>query len=89
MPNSGFWGYLILGGPKLNLYLWAPLLTFIFTSIMSMGGVGAAFILVPFFYWLGMPISQAGALGLLLVMFNTGTAALNYRNYSVIPLIST
>ena len=63
----------------MNLLVWAPLLTFGLTSVMSIGGVGAAFILVPIFYWLGMPVPEAGALGLLLVMFNTGAAALNFH----------
>lgn len=63
----------------MNLLVLAPLLTFALTSVMSIAGVGAAFILVPIFYWLGMPVPEAGALGLLLVMFNTGAAALNFH----------
>ena len=63
----------------MDLLIWAPLLTFGLTSLMSIGGVGAAFILVPIFYWMGMPVPEAGALGLLLAMFNTGTAALNFH----------
>ena len=43
-----------------------------------MGGVGAAFILVPFFYWLGMPFPQAAATGLMLGFFSTGMAAYQF-----------
>lgn len=77
----------------MELYIWGFLSTLVFKSFMSMGGVGAAFILVPIFYWLGMPFPQAAATGLMLGVLNTGVASINYArdrliNFKVaIPLI--
>lgn len=77
----------------LNLYVWGLISTIVLKSFMSMAGVGAAFILVPIFYWLGMPFPQAAAAGLLLGVLSTGVASINYArdkliNFKVaIPLI--
>ncbi|WP_161486065.1 sulfite exporter TauE/SafE family protein [Desulfotomaculum copahuensis] len=77
----------------MELYIWGFISTLVFKSFMSMGGVGAAFILVPIFYWLGMPFPQAAATGLMLGVLNTGVASINYGrdkliNFKVaIPLI--
>jgi uncharacterized membrane protein YfcA len=60
------------------LYVLGFLSTLVFKSFMTVGGVGAAFILVPIFYWLGMPFPQAAATGLLLGVLNTGVASYNY-----------
>ena len=62
----------------LELYIWGFLSTLVFKSFMSMGGVGAAFILVPIFYWLGMPFPQAAATGLMLGVLNTGIASYHF-----------
>ena len=76
-----------------NLMLWGFISTLVFKSFMSMGGVGAAFILVPIFYWLGMPFPQAAAIGLMLGVLSTGVASINYArdkliNYRIsLPLI--
>jgi uncharacterized membrane protein YfcA len=77
----------------MNLYIWGFASTIVFKSFMSMGGVGAAFILVPIFYWLGVPFPQAAATGLMLGVLSTGVASVNYArdkliNFKVaIPLI--
>ncbi len=60
------------------LYVLGFLSTLVFKSFMTMGGVGAAFVLVPIFYWLGMPFPQAAATGLMLGVLNTGVASYNY-----------
>ncbi|WP_448060880.1 sulfite exporter TauE/SafE family protein [Cellulomonas hominis] len=44
----------------------AAVIVFVFTTILSMAGLGAAFILVPAFYWLGVPLKEAMAIALLL-----------------------
>jgi uncharacterized membrane protein YfcA len=61
-----------------ELYILGFLSTLVFKSFMSMGGVGAAFILVPIFYWLGMPFPQAAATGLMLGVLNTGIASYHF-----------
>ncbi|MGC8491525.1 MAG: sulfite exporter TauE/SafE family protein [Syntrophobacteraceae bacterium] len=62
----------------MGLYVWGFLSTLVFKSFMTMGGVGAAFVLVPIFYWLGMPFPEAAATGLMLGVLNTGVASYNY-----------
>jgi hypothetical protein len=42
------------------------LLVFGFTAVLTIAGVGAAFALIPFLYWLGFPLPQAMATCLLL-----------------------
>lgn len=37
-----------------------------FSAVLSMAGLGAAFLFVPVFYWLGVPLEGAVPLGLLL-----------------------
>ena len=79
----------------MELYIWGFIATLVFKSFMSMGGVGAAFILVPIFYWLGMPFPQAAAIGLMLGVLSTSVAAFNFSkdkliNFKVaIPIIIT
>lgn len=62
------------------LYLLAPLATLVFTSITSMGGIGGAFILVPIFYWLGLPMYEAETLGLLMAFFTMASACIGYHS---------
>jgi len=50
----------------MTTYILAGVVTFIFTSILTIAGVGAAFILIPIFYWLGIPLREAMAVALLL-----------------------
>jgi uncharacterized membrane protein YfcA len=38
----------------------------IFSALLSMAGLGAAFLFVPFFYWMGVPLREAMATALLL-----------------------
>jgi uncharacterized protein len=44
----------------------ATIIVFVFTTILTMAGLGAAFILIPAFYWLGVPLKDAMATALLL-----------------------
>jgi uncharacterized membrane protein YfcA len=62
------------------IYLLAPLATILFTSLATTGGVGGAFILVPVFCWLGLPMYEAETLGLLMAFFSTTTACINYHH---------
>jgi uncharacterized membrane protein YfcA len=48
------------------LYLLGSVLVFVFSALMSMGGLGTAFLFVPFFFWMGVPLRAAMATALLL-----------------------
>lgn len=58
--------------------LLASLLVFVFTAVLTVAGVGAAFIVVPTFYWLGVPLAEAMAVGLLLNVASLGLASVTY-----------
>ncbi len=44
----------------------AALIVFLFTTVLTIAGVGAAFIIIPAFFWLGIPLREAMATALLL-----------------------
>jgi uncharacterized protein len=46
--------------------LLAGLVVVLFSALLSMAGLGAAFLFVPFFYWMGVPLREAMATALLL-----------------------
>jgi len=48
------------------LLIVAPLVVLVFSALLSMAGLGAAFLFVPFFYWMGVPLREAMATALLL-----------------------
>jgi uncharacterized membrane protein YfcA len=62
-----------------SLYLEAPFATLLVTSVVTTGGVGGAFILVPVLSWLGLPMYEAETLGLLMALFSSGSAAIGYH----------
>ncbi len=62
------------------LDLGAPLATFLLTAVTTTGGVGGAFLMVPVFSWLGVPIYEAETLGLLIGLFSSSTACLGYHS---------
>ena len=43
------------------IYLAIAVLVFALSGLLSMAGLGAAFIFVPLFYWLGVPLLVAAA----------------------------
>ena len=51
---------------SIELMIVAGLLVFLFTTVLTMAGLGAAFIIIPVFYWLGVPLKEAMAIALLL-----------------------
>ncbi len=51
---------------------------FIFSGLLAMAGVGAAFIFVPLFYYLGIPLSEAAPTALLLNVVSLVFATFNY-----------
>ena len=46
--------------------LLASAVVIVFSALLSMAGLGAAFLFVPFFYWMGVPLREAMATALLL-----------------------
>jgi uncharacterized membrane protein YfcA len=56
----------------------AATLVFLFTTVLTIAGVGAAFIIIPTFYWLGIPLKEAMAVALLLNTFSMIFASANY-----------
>jgi hypothetical protein len=48
------------------LLLAASAVVVVFSALLSMAGLGAAFLFVPFFYWMGVPLREAMATALLL-----------------------
>ena len=48
----------------------ASILVLLFTTVLTIAGVGAAFIIIPTFYWLGIPLKEAMAVALLLNTFS-------------------
>jgi uncharacterized membrane protein YfcA len=47
------------------IYLAIAVLVFALSGLLSMAGLGAAFIFVPLFYWLGVPLPVASSTALL------------------------
>ncbi|HRQ37019.1 MAG TPA: sulfite exporter TauE/SafE family protein [Chloroflexota bacterium] len=59
-------------------YLISALAVFIFSGLMAMAGLGAAFLFVPLFYYMGVPLAQATAVALLLNVVSLLFASVNY-----------
>ncbi len=60
------------------------LLTFLFTAVMAVAGVGAAFIIIPLIFYFGYDFLTATTFGLLLNTFSTGTSSVRHvRNNAV------
>jgi uncharacterized membrane protein YfcA len=62
----------------------AAALVFVFTAVLTIAGVGSAFIVIPTFYWLGVPLTEAMAVGLLLNAISMTFASANYIRYKLV-----
>lgn len=62
----------------------AAVLVFVFTTVLTIAGVGSAFIVIPTFYWLGVPLTEAMAIGLLLNAISMTFASVNYIRYKLV-----
>lgn len=62
----------------------AAALVFVFTAVLTIAGVGAAFVVIPTFYWLGIPLTEAMAIGLLLNAISMTFASANYIRYKLV-----
>ncbi len=63
---------------SLTIYLVSAALVFIFSGLLAMAGLGAAFLFVPLFYYLGVPLAEATPTALLLNVVSLLFAAINY-----------
>jgi len=68
--------------PVINIA--ASALVFVFTTVLTIAGVGSAFIVIPTFYWLGVPLTEAMAIGLLLNAISMTFASANYIRYNLV-----
>ncbi len=62
----------------------AASLVFVFTTVLTIAGVGAAFIIIPTFYWLGIPLTGAMAVALLLNAISMSFASVNYIRFRLV-----
>jgi len=60
------------------LYLVGGAVVLVFSAVMAMAGLGAAFLFVPLFYYLGVPLAEASAAALLLNAVSLSFATLAY-----------
>ena len=60
------------------IYLAIAVLVFALSGLLSMAGLGAAFIFVPLFYWLGVPLPVASSTALLLNAVSLSLASVTY-----------
>jgi uncharacterized membrane protein YfcA len=70
----------------LVLYLVSALLVFVFSGLLAMAGLGAAFLFVPLFYYLGVPLDEAVPTALLLNVVSLLFATVNYWRGRLINL---
>jgi uncharacterized protein len=61
-----------------SVYLISAVLVFVFSGLLAMAGIGAAFLFVPLFYYLGVPLAEATPTALLLNVVSLLFAAINY-----------
>ncbi|MHC1783801.1 MAG: sulfite exporter TauE/SafE family protein [Anaerolineaceae bacterium] len=63
---------------SITIYVVSAFLVFIFSGVMAMAGLGAAFLFVPLFYYLGVPLAEATPTALLLNVVSLMFATINY-----------
>lgn len=61
-----------------TVYVVSAALVLILSGVMAMAGIGAAFLFVPLFFYLGVPLAQATSTALLLNVVSLMFAAINY-----------
>jgi uncharacterized membrane protein YfcA len=63
---------------SITIYAASAVLVFIFSGLLAMAGLGAAFLFVPLFYYLGVPLAEATPTALLLNVVSLLFATINY-----------
>ncbi|MEU9244395.1 sulfite exporter TauE/SafE family protein [Streptomyces sp. NPDC048385] len=68
------------------LYLAIAVLVFVLSGVLAMAGLGAAFLFVPLFYWLGVPLPVAASTALLLNAVSLSFASVTYWRAGLVDL---
>lgn len=68
----------------MTLYIVSAIAVLIFSGLLAMAGLGAAFLFVPLFYYLGVSLAEATPAALLLNVVNLIIAVVNYRRGKLI-----
>jgi uncharacterized protein len=63
---------------SITIYVVSAVLVFFFSGLLAMAGLGAAFLFVPLFYYLGVPLAEATPTALLLNVVSLLFATINY-----------
>jgi uncharacterized protein len=63
---------------SITIYIISAALVFVFSGLLAMAGLGAAFLFVPLFYYLGVPLAEATPTALLLNVVSLVFATINY-----------
>ena len=66
------------------LYVVGGLAVFVGSGVMAMAGLGAAFLFVPLFFYLGVPLGQATSAALLLNAVSLSAATIAYARAGLI-----
>jgi len=68
----------MVSGMSTTFYLFTAPVVLLFSGLLTMAGLGAAFLFVPLFYYLGMPLAEAAPAALLLNAISLSVATANY-----------
>lgn len=68
----------------MTIYVISGIVVLICSAILSMAGLGAAFIFVPLFYWLGVPLREAMPTALLLNTISLAFATVSYMRNKLV-----
>jgi hypothetical protein len=63
---------------SITIYVVSAVLVFVFSGLLAMAGLGAAFLFVPLFYYLGVPLAEATPTALMLNVVSLLFATINY-----------
>jgi len=70
----------------MGLYIGGAVIVYVFSALLSMAGLGAAFIFVPLFYWIGVDLHQAMSVALFLNVISLGFASISYWRGHLVKL---
>ncbi len=68
------------------LYVAIAVIVFVLSGVLAMAGLGAAFLFVPIFYWLGIKLSTASSTALLLNVVSLSFASVTYWRAHLVNL---
>src|ERR1035437_1952682 len=63
---------------SITIYIVSAVIVFVFSGLLAMAGLGAAFLFVPLFYYLGVPLAEATPTALMLNVVSLLFATINY-----------